>query len=325
LIHTGAVEAEIYVNGLHRGTSPLLLEGVRAGPVRIEAKGRGMYGRRILELQALQLVRVDIEMNRQMGRIFVKASDPTAIVRIDGVERGFVRDGLFSEVPEGERHLEVIGRGLYAETTVSVLPNQTQTVAPVLVPVGAIRYSIPGGGSALIQRGETQLRVVGQGWLQRVEAGSYTVETTHPDYQTETQTIRVLPGRTTLLEPALLPSPETIVREAARREQEEREAAQSRLISLQQEREFLSTRRRKLRRGSRILYGVSGAFLLGSGATLIADRTGPDPGRLLPISGGLGVAGALGAVVATVLVLEQPDLDELDEAIRQARQKTREF
>ena len=54
---------------------------------------------------------------------------------IDGVERGYVRDGVFPEVPEGVRLLELIGKALYGQTEVTVRPGETVTAGQELARV----------------------------------------------------------------------------------------------------------------------------------------------------------------------------------------------
>lgn len=76
-------------------------------------------------------------------------------------------------------------------------------------------------------------------------------------------------------------------------------------------------RARSLRAGSRVLYAISAALALASGATLIGGLSQPEATSASPWFGfslSFAVLGGAGAVVGTALRLEQPDL-----AVLQAR------
>jgi TolB-like protein len=92
--------------------------------------------------------------------------------------------------------------------------------------------------------------------------------------------------------------------------------AQKRVLEEQLARDAM--RARKLRTGSWVLYGVSGALTLAAGSTLVGGLIQPEAAASAPWFGfslSFAVLGGAGAVVGTALRLEQPDLAGLQARI----------
>ena len=86
-------------------------------------------------------------------------------------------------------------------------------------------------------------------------------------------------------------------------------------------------RARSLRTGSRVLYGIATGLALASAATLIIGLSQPEEASAVPWFGfslSFAVLGGTGAVVATALLLERPDLANLQERIEELENQIHE-
>ena len=182
LITTEPDNAEVLLNGLPRGTSPLLVERVPLGPLRIAARKEGMYGDRELVLQREDLLKVKIVLNQRLGRLFVRASERDVFVKLDDEEWGFLGDGVISDIPEGEHTLELTGKGLYGRAQFRIAPGETKTLDVHLETVGSLHYRIPEGARAVISGGGFSKEVAGESILENIPVGAYTAATSHPNY-----------------------------------------------------------------------------------------------------------------------------------------------
>jgi TolB-like protein len=86
-------------------------------------------------------------------------------------------------------------------------------------------------------------------------------------------------------------------------------------------------RARRLRTGSWVLYGVSGALALAAGATLAGGLSQPEASSAAPcfrFSLSFAILGGAGAIVGTALRLERPDLGDLQGKIERLEEEIHE-
>ena len=150
LVTTIPNNTEVLVNGAFKGHSPVLVERVPLGHVRIEARKEGLYGSRELELTKGDLLKVKIALNQRLGRLFIKTENRNLLVILDNNFLDFLGDGLFSDIPEGNHSLILSGKGVFVEEKIVIAPDKTTTVEPKLISVGTLRYIIPEGTTAVI-------------------------------------------------------------------------------------------------------------------------------------------------------------------------------
>jgi TolB-like protein len=330
LIATEPDGAEVLLNGLSRGTSPLLIDKVPLGPVRIAAKKEGMYGYRELVLERAELLKVKLVLNQRLGRLFIRASERNVFVKLDNDERGFLGDGVFSDIPEGEHVVELTGKGLYGMAQFGITPEQTTTIDVLLDAVGTLHYRIPEGALTVIGGRGLSKTVTGENVIEHVPVGSYTVETSHPNYLTLKEEIQIVQGKTIELFPELTPTPEyraELERKALEQKHHELTLEKA---TLEQKLQIETVRSRKLRTASRILYGASGGFAVGAGSSLILYLGAQQRGEAShTMWGGLslsfGIVGGISAIVGTMVWLEQPDLGGIQAQIDQLEKQLAEL
>ena len=322
LITTEPDNAEVLLNGLPRGTSPLLVERVPLGPLRIAARKEGMYGDRELVLQGEELLKVKIVLNQRLGRLFVRASERDVFVKLDDKEWGFLGDGVIPDIPEGEHSLELTGKGLFGRAQFRTEPGETKTLDVHLETVGSLHYRIPEGARAVISGGGFSKEVAGESILENIAVGAYAAAISHPNYLPLEEEVRITRGKTTELFPELLPTPEyraVLEREALERKRSELVGSKE---TLQEKLRRETVRTRKLRTGGRVLLGVASGFGAAAATSLVLYLSAEQGGKSSEtIWGGLGLSfGILGGssgIFGLMLWLEQPDLEGIQDQIEQ--------
>ena len=190
-VQTEPADAEIIVNGVRKGTSPLLVQRVPVGIVGVEARKGNMYGSQEVAVKGEVLAEATLVLEVSLGRVFVRSSEKEVRVFLDTTELGGLGAGLFKDIPAGEHELELVGAGLYWRQEVTVVSGETTTVEAYPREVGSIRYHIPEGAKAEIAGREYRQVVHGSGTLERVYAGSYGAVVSGPDYVTAEVPIEV--------------------------------------------------------------------------------------------------------------------------------------
>ena len=332
LITTEPDNAEVTVNGISKGESPLLIEKVPFGSYRVAAKNKGMFGSQLLELNREGMLKARIVLNQRLGRLFIRVSEPNVMVKIDGEEMGFLGDGIFSDLSEGEHSLELYGKGLYGKSSFFIKPEQTVTVSVDLDPVGNLYYRFPEGASAVLVNGNGSYSrsLSGEGFIENIPEGVYSIEITRSKYRPRKEAINIEKGELAELVPSLIPTDEyrtELQRQARDRKLSELKAEKQALeIKLRDETE----RGRNLRTAGFVFYGIGAGFAVGTGATLILHLNSGQQGNSSDtlwggLSLGLGIAGTISAIVGTMLLLEQPELECIEEKIEQAEKSIVQF
>ena len=326
LITTEPDNAEVLLNGLPRGTSPLLVERVPLGPLRIAARKEGMYGDRELVLQREELLKVKIALNQGLGRLFIRASERDVFVKLDDEEWGFLGDGVISDIPEGEHTLELTGNGLHGRAQFRIAPGETTTLDVHLEAVGSLHYRIPDGAQTTISGRGFSKEVTGESIVENIPVGAYTAATSRPNYLPLEEELLIAQSKTTELFPELLPTPEYhAVLERETLERNRRELVSS-TEALQEKLQSETARTRKLRTGGRVLFGVASGFAAAAATSLVLYLSAEQRGEASEtIWGGLGLSfGILGGssgIFGLMLWLEQPDLEGIQDQIEQLEEQ----
>ena len=212
-------EAEVFVNGVKKGTSPLVVSKVPLGTVLIEAKKGNMYEQAEVQVKADDLAEIELVLKISLGRLFIKSSEKAVDVYLAGENLGELATGLFKDIPAGEYDVVLQGADVYWQGDVRIEAGKTTTVDAYPVGVGSMRYSLPEGVKAEIQGRNFRQVVQGSGTLQNLPQGEYRVEATGINYRIYSAAVSVTRGVATQLRPQLQYT-EEYQAEVARREQE---------------------------------------------------------------------------------------------------------
>lgn len=319
LITTEPDNAEIYVNGLFKGKSPLLVERIPWGNIHIKAKAENMYGFKEIMLMQADLLKLKITLNQRLGRLFIRSGEQGLLVILDDEILGFIGEGLFPDLPEGDHNLVLSGNGLYSQSKITIRPEETTIVDAELLEVGSLHYDIPDGASGLITGEGFEKKIQAMGVFDNVPVGSYRFLVEHPDFHVFEKSINVFRGRITKISPVLVPTREY----QHKLDQQELEKKISELLLRRNnlEADFLEAqiKHKKVVTAGLVFFGIGGTFALGTGTLFILNLTAPDEDRRqlyrrLGIS--CSIAAALNTIIGTIFVLEKPDLETLQEDIK---------
>jgi hypothetical protein len=195
--------AEIYINGVRKGSSPILIEKVPKGWVYVEARKGNMYAYGEVDMQVEGPVEIRLGLEKGLGSIFIQSSESDVQVYIDGLHRGSLGSGLFEDVAVGEHELELKGEGLWWEGSATVKPGQRTRVEVYPFEVGSIDYRIPKGARAVIYGRNFRRTVLGAGVVENVPAGSYEVEIAGDIYVPRSLKLHIEKGKSAELAPHL--------------------------------------------------------------------------------------------------------------------------
>ena len=189
--------ADVYLNGVSRGQSPLLLKRVPAGRVRIEARKQGLYALSELSVEPKKTARLSLELKTTLGNLFVRSSEKQVDVFFDGKDMGKLGDGFYADVPVGKIQVELKGDGLYWQGEAVVEEAETTEIQGYPRGIGSLRYEIPEGAEAELVSTDTRQVVRGSGTLERLWEGTYQVTVQGETYQPLSQQIRITRKETT--------------------------------------------------------------------------------------------------------------------------------
>ncbi len=119
--------ADIYVNGVKKGTSPDIFTRIPAGLIDIEARSGNLYASTEVNIGS-GTNELTLELKMVFGNLFVKSSKSNVDVYLDGRSLGSLGEGFFRNLPVGEFDIVVKGENLYWESTVSIREGESTRI-----------------------------------------------------------------------------------------------------------------------------------------------------------------------------------------------------
>lgn len=147
-ISTEPGDAEVFVNGMSRGKSPLVIDRVPSGSVIVEAKKDRYYRSMEVEVSKGETEKVQMNLEISVGNIFIKSEEGGHYLLIDGEPISFGM-GFIEDIPVGPHVIEIIQQGTeevpaaYSRSEIIIEKNKTITIEPTLDPVGAFSVVLP--------------------------------------------------------------------------------------------------------------------------------------------------------------------------------------
>jgi uncharacterized caspase-like protein len=194
-IEASIAGAEIWINGVKRGTSPLFIDGLAPGNIIIEAKSSGMYASAQLQVVRKILNEVKLQLKEIQGNVLfssiVLGTNPNAekkdvdavvggvSVLLDGKPLGPLSGRLISKLPPGTYTLALASSSWYWEQSLEIKGNDTTKVDAVLTPVGTISWKLPEGASVTLQEKKSGIEFVmddAEGLAEYIPSGNYIVK-----------------------------------------------------------------------------------------------------------------------------------------------------
>lgn len=194
--------ADIFINGVRKGTSPELFSKVPLGQIRIEARKGDMYAEKLVNI-AEGMGEIELVLKQVFGNLFIKSSEPEVDVFLDGEPLGKLGTGLFRDLAIGSFTLRLLGDGLFWEDTVEISAGESSRVEAYPRAFGTISYMLPEGVIAEVKGSQFREVIRGSGELEPVWEGTYAIAATGEKYVSLEQSITVSQGQTAIFRPEI--------------------------------------------------------------------------------------------------------------------------
>ena len=201
LIETSPSGADIYINGVHKGTSPDLISRIPIGTIRIEAKKDNLYAVKDVTVSA-ETGQISLQMKEMFGNIFIKSSERNVDVYIDGRRIGELGTGFFERISLGNHKVELRGSDARWSGEVEVENGKSARIDAYPRAFGVVSYSLPDGTTAEIRSRNEVYRIRGRGNLD-AWADTYVVTISGGRYEEWKDSITVVQGGKSTLEPEM--------------------------------------------------------------------------------------------------------------------------
>jgi formylglycine-generating enzyme required for sulfatase activity/serine/threonine protein kinase len=187
--------AEVYINGLKKGITPVVLKDINAGEYDIALKKEGFehYTEKVT-ISSMSTTEVTAELIPIYGAVHVISDPPGAEVYLDSIKSGTTPINL-NQITKGARKIRVVKPGYDTWfKNINVIATEQLTLnAKLTVAMGSINItSKPDDATVYIsgmKHGKTPL-------LLKVEKGLRKIEIKKSDYDTWKQNVKIMAGDT---------------------------------------------------------------------------------------------------------------------------------
>jgi TolB-like protein len=201
LIETNPSGADIFINGVKKGVSPDLISRIPLGTINIEAKKGNLYGvKNVTVSKETSMIRLSLK--EQYGNIFIKSSEKSVEVYLDGRRLGPLGSGFFDNIAVGNHSLELKGDSVSWKEEVKVEPGSSTKIEAYPRGFGFLDYNIAEGAQAEVSGNDFNRILMGSGSLQ-LNTGNFGVSITGSIYKSEVERITITKGGRSSLSPKM--------------------------------------------------------------------------------------------------------------------------
>ncbi len=139
--------ADVYLDGVHKGISPLNLEGIPAGDHRVEIRKDSLIGSAALELRPGDVRRLELALD--IGSVKVFTEPAGAKVMMDSATFLGETPLKADQIPMGQHRFLVTKPGYIPQSCIlQVLPSRTQALKLAMAPgaYATVRVGVPSQG-----------------------------------------------------------------------------------------------------------------------------------------------------------------------------------
>jgi TolB-like protein len=201
-VETDPSGAEVYVNGMKKGISPVLITRVPLAAVQVESRKGNLYGSREVAVEK-SITRLSMKLSLLYGNLFIKSKVTQLSVYLDGVLLGSLGSGLFERVPSGPHPIELKGEGWYWKEEVRIGTAESTQIEAYPHAFGSIDYQLQEGAVAEITGKMLREVVKGKGMLTPVWEGNYIIQVSGEIYEPHKTELSIRRGQTVTLKPEL--------------------------------------------------------------------------------------------------------------------------
>lgn len=194
-VGTSPSEADIFVNGMRRGTSPMVIEKIPFGQVVISARLNNLVGEETITINSSNIQEVELGLKIAYGRLFIKSSETAVDVYLNNRRLGPLGGGLFRDIEAGEHTLVLKGNGYFYSEDITVEEEQTLSIDAYPYPVGVFEYKLSSGEQISIINSTTNYSdLTDEGLIEGSRAGVYKLYLESLDEGVRESVIRIEKG-----------------------------------------------------------------------------------------------------------------------------------
>ncbi|MDC7126765.1 MAG: PEGA domain-containing protein [Spirochaetales bacterium] len=201
-IETIPNDAEIFVNGMLKGKSPLVISKVPLGTNQITAKKGNLSGETAIKLTSSDLKEIKLLLSVKKGRLFIKCPEKNMEVFIDGKSLGKLSSGLFKDIDSGEHILSLQGPDSVWENKITIEDSKTLTVEAYPSPFGNLHYILGQDAEGVLLQDNIEIPLSGTG-DKKLTTGNYKFQLTSTNYKPFETDFSIEKGQTYKLNPIL--------------------------------------------------------------------------------------------------------------------------
>ena len=173
MVKTDQPGAEVFVDGISQGKSPVLVRKLEAGrSLHIEARTPTLGGSLDITLSPGDLKEVSLRLAALTGNLYVTSNETAVNLFVDGVDKGRLGSGLLKGIPIGARMIELKGKNLYGSAQVNVNLSETAEARVIVRPVGTVSIDAPEDAPIVLSSSDWRLEQKGGGKFANVPAGT---------------------------------------------------------------------------------------------------------------------------------------------------------
>jgi archaellum component FlaG (FlaF/FlaG flagellin family) len=217
-VSSSPTNATIYIDGVMKGMTNLLVQNITAGSHNLTLKKTGYQSKtQTVEVKAgVDTVLAPIILTpgggpvNNTGSVYVSSSPTNATIYIDGVMKGMT-NSLVTNIAAGNRTLKLSKTGYQTyTTTVKVIAGQDKVLSPIILTPGG--EPVNNTGSVYVSSSPTNATIYIDGVMkgmtnllvQNITAGTHTLKLSKAGYQNYTAAIEVIAGQDKVLSPIIL-------------------------------------------------------------------------------------------------------------------------
>ncbi len=189
LVHSDPADADIVIDGAHRGKTPALLTDLTIGKYRIQLSKAGHRPRETeLTVDGRTPKRVNFSLTSDTAALRIATTPPGATLRVNGLDRG-VTPVRVANIPEGQASVDLTMDGFHPyKDTVRLVAGEDRELAVTLQPIPSelTVVSIPTKARVYVNdefRGEAPVT------LDNLPPGSYRIRAEAPEHETVARTV----------------------------------------------------------------------------------------------------------------------------------------
>ncbi len=206
LVHSSPDGADVEINGVHRGTTPVLVADLPYGIHRAQLSKSGFLPRQLdIAINGRTPQRLHTTLTSDTATLSVRTSPPGAEVTLDGVREG-VSPCEIANVRTGVVKLGITARGHHVfEETLSLQAGEVRQIDISLRPQpSSLRITTTPAGARILVNGQYRGRAPVD--ITPLAAGTYTLRAELPAHDPAERTVRLGLGQHQVEDLALTPN-----------------------------------------------------------------------------------------------------------------------